>query len=104
MAWEFIGHDWYQWNSHGDPSPHVKYDIRIAVYSSGSQSDIQAHYPIIPEQLCDYRFVARDDALTYLEERLLDVEAVDDTELRESLKQLLLATRQKIQTYFKPNP
>ena len=65
IAYEIIGMQWWQWQSHGDSRPR-KYDIKVAVYKNTNLQTVKEKYPVIPEKEQDYRYLHYDKAMDYL--------------------------------------
>ena len=94
LAWETIGHDWWQWHNHGDSRPR-EYDIKVVVFKSITLPEAQQLYPVVPEKNRDYRYLEYSDALRYLDNSIAEV-GQSIPELTARLKQ----TRQLILDAF----
>jgi hypothetical protein len=90
MAYELIGFQWWQWESHGDSNPNTTYNIKVIVYKDIPLQDIQTLFPIKPEQKQDYRYLEYSKALAYLSENL------KDNEIAHTLLLTLQQTKRKI--------
>ena len=89
MATPLLGPEWWQWEAHGDSEPRA-YDVRVVVFSGGSEAEIAAEFPVIEDRLQDYRYVAYQDAMSYLNVHIQE-DAVP------VITQRLIATRDHIQ-------
>jgi hypothetical protein len=104
MAYQLIGYQWYQWNSHGDSIPGATYDIKIVVYQTIPLDKVKELYPVIKELKQDYRYVTYRRALKYLDRQLLEIEDIKqsseqaDQEMYDNIKQRLSKTREEIVT------
>ena len=72
LALETIGHDWWQWESHGDSRPR-EYDIKVVVFKSITLPEVQRLYPVVPEKNRDYRYLEYSEALRYLDNSIAEV-------------------------------
>jgi hypothetical protein len=88
MSNEIIGMDWWQWQEHGDSRPKT-YDIKVVVYRNIGLDAVKKKYPVVPEQLKDYRYAEYSKAVSYLD-RLIEENVI------ESLTVTLKGTREKI--------
>jgi len=61
----------------------------VVVYRDISIAQVEALYPVLPEKEQDYRYVLREDALTYLDQSIAE-------NLEPSVTQQLKITRDKI--------
>lgn len=59
-VYDMIGHPWYQWDTHGDSSPHTKYDIKVVVYWNETMQGVKKRYPVEPLRKKDYRYITYD--------------------------------------------
>ena len=69
-AWELIGMQWWQWDSHGDSDPNTKYDIKVIVYRDIPLANIKKLYPVIKEKKQDYRYLEYAKAIDYLNDNI----------------------------------
>lgn len=69
-AWELIGMEWWQWDSHGDSDPNTKYDIRVIIYRGISLANIKRLYPVIEEKKQDFRYLKYSKAIDYLNDNI----------------------------------
>lgn len=65
-AYELIGYEWWQWDSHGDSRPR-HYDIKVVVYRDVPLSEVKRAYPVVKEKEQDYRYVPYGEAIEYLD-------------------------------------
>lgn len=93
MVYELIGFDWWQWLPHGDSDPNKHYDIRVVVYRNASLAEVRRKYPINPEALQDYRYVAYEDAIKHLDQQISD-------DVMPTLTERLRATRKELEARF----
>jgi len=70
MAWKTIGMQWWQWDHHGDSDPNTKYDIKVVVYRNIPLEAVKERFPVVKEQKKDYRYLAYDKALEYLDKNI----------------------------------
>ena len=91
-AYELLGMQWWQWQTHGDSRPR-KYDIKVVVYKGIDLETVKEKFPVNQLQEQDYRYVKYSDALQYLDKR---IQEIDIPELTAKLK----VTRLRIQDYF----
>ncbi len=66
IAYELIGMEWWQWETHGDSRP-THYDIKVVVYKDTPLATIENKFPVQPELLKDYRYVEYSAAIEYLD-------------------------------------
>jgi len=92
-AWELLGMEWWQWQSHGDSRPR-KYDVKVVVYRDIALEAVQKKYPVSEPQQKDYRYVRYSEALKYLDQK---IEENMDPTVTETLK----ATKTKIINEFR---
>jgi hypothetical protein len=92
-VYEWLGNEWWQWQSEGDPDPNKQYDIRVVIYKNCSLQDVQRKYPVVPAQHKDYRYISYDEAARHLDELIAD-DALPD------LTAQLKVTRNELQRRF----
>jgi hypothetical protein len=80
MAYELVGFQWYQWDSHGDLHPGTKYDIKVIVYKDIDLEEVQKLYPVDKDKKQDYRYVAYDKALEYLDQQMQQIEELQKSD------------------------
>lgn len=73
-VYELIGFQWWQWESHGDPNPSSKPDIRVIVYWDEALDDIKTQYPVDQRKQLDYRYLEYDKAIKNLENLIQEFE------------------------------
>lgn len=73
-VYELIGFQWWQWESHGDPNPSSKPDIRVIVYWDEALDDIKIQYPVDQRKQLDYRYLEYDKAIKHLENLIQEFE------------------------------
>ncbi len=69
MAYRLIGAKNYQWDPHA-PIPFGNEGVRVVVYRNISLEEVERHFPVSPESLRDYRYVAYAEAMDYLDARI----------------------------------
>ena len=92
MAHELIGSEWWQWDSHGDSDPEVKYPIRVVVYWEQTLDETKIAYPVYKRARQDFRYVKRSQATAYLEKAQKELAGEHFSwaeELRNGLKKTL---------------
>jgi hypothetical protein len=70
VAYETIGMEWWQWDSHGASDPYYQYDIKVVVYRNVPLSNVQNVYPVIRESEQDYRYLPYTKAIAYLDNQI----------------------------------
>jgi hypothetical protein len=88
MSSEMLGMDWWQWQEHGDSQP-KQYDIKVVVYRNISLEEAKKKYPVVPEQLKDYRYAEYSTVVGYLDRQI-------EENVIESLTATLKETREKV--------
>lgn len=91
-AYELLGMQWWQWQSHGDSRPR-HYDINVAVYKDINLEKVKAMYPVDVSQEKDYRYVKYADAMRYLDEQISE-------NVIPELTEQLWSVKAKIKNYF----
>lgn len=71
-AHEVIGMAWWQWDQHGEPDPDDPYDIKVVVYRDISMEQVQELFPVLEEKGQDYRYLSYAQAISYLNETILE--------------------------------
>jgi hypothetical protein len=79
---------WWQWQSHGDSRPR-KYDIKVVVYRDVPLDEVKQKYPVIKEELKDFRYVPYDEAIQYLDDMIQQNFMPDITIRLEQTKRIL---------------
>lgn len=84
-AYELIGMEWWQWDSHGSEDDH-EYPIKVVVYWDQTQEVTAKRYPVDQEKLQDFRYLEYSKAVEHLEatikgfaEAKLDASAMERT-------------------------
>lgn len=70
MSHALLGHEWWQWQAHGDPDPRQTYPVKVVVYRGIPLADVKKRYPVNAQQEQDFRYVAYDTAITYLDQQI----------------------------------
>lgn len=65
-AYELIGMEWWQWESHGDGDDR-EYPIKVVVYWDQTREETATRHPVDREKLQDYRYVEYTMAVEHLE-------------------------------------
>lgn len=86
-AYQTIGFEWYQWQSHGDSHPSSHDDVRIVVYDGLSLSQVQQKYPVVESRRQDYRYLSLHQAMAYIDANAHELPS-------------LLDTRERLASYF----
>lgn len=92
-AYELIGFEWYQWNSHGSDKPAEHDDVKVVVYRDIPLADVKRRYPVLQGRQ-DYRYVTYEAAIAYCDLMLQE---------HRDLLGHLRNTKQKIQHHFDRN-
>lgn len=77
-AYEAIGMEWWQWERHGDADPTRTDDVRVVVYRDLPLRRVKRAYPVVPAERQDYRCLAYDEAMEYLDRRIKEDAALAD--------------------------
>lgn len=93
MAYEIIGHQWWQWQSSGGDTPAEDYDIKVIVYRDATVKELTERFPLIEEKRMDPRYLKYDDAIDYLDKHIAE-------NLLPELSERLRATRSKLIEHF----
>lgn len=64
-AYELIGMEWWQWESHGDGLGR-EYPIKVVVFWDQSEEDVAKRYPVNREKLQDFRYVEYSKAIKHM--------------------------------------
>jgi hypothetical protein len=99
MAYDLLGYQWYQWDSHGVPDPKTKYTIKVIVYKNIRLDEVRQVYPVSKDIKQDYRYVGYSTALKYLNEKIIEIKEVTDPggdNLFDKMKTTLQNTKDKI--------
>ncbi len=64
-AYELIGMEWWQWESHGD-GPGREYPIKVVVFWDQSEAEAAKSYPVNQEELQDFRYVEYSKAVGHM--------------------------------------
>lgn len=94
MSYEYIGMQWYQWDSEGGDDPNRTFDIRVVVYRNISLNEVEKMYPVI-KQRQDYRYLEYQAALELLGKYESDP-SWDELPSTRAAKNRALLTKQKI--------
>ena len=103
MAYELLGFQWYQWDSHGDSDPKTTYDIKVVVYKNIPPGKVKELYPVIRELKQDFRYLDYNRAMQYFDRQIQEIDKLKQTKLQqedinmfESLRSTLIKTREEI--------
>lgn len=94
LASNLLGQEWWQWQSEGGDNPATRYSVKVVVYWDVSLDKVKQAYPVVPKKKQDYRYVERDNALTFLDSAIQD--AKDFQFGGSSMMTTLQATQRKI--------
>lgn len=88
-AYELIGMEWWQWESHGDSRPR-DYPIKVVVYWDQSLEQTKKKYPVDKTKEQDYRYVEYTVATAHLEKTIkaLKEAKLDTSNLEKVLTQI----------------
>jgi hypothetical protein len=91
VAHEWLGMEWYQWNSHGSDDPNEEDDIRVVIYRDVPLDEVKKIYPVVVGKQ-DYRYLEYGAALDLLSKYESDSFWDKHPETRELMRQ----TKRKI--------
>jgi hypothetical protein len=88
-AYELIGPEWWQWESHGDSRPR-EYPIKVVVFWDQTREDTAKRHPVDREKLQDFRYVEYSKAVTHMERIIKELKAaaLDSSPIERGLAQL----------------
>ena len=69
-AYETIGMQWWQWDTHGDSRPGIRYDIKVVVYKDIQLSRVKKAFPVIRKKHQDFRYLSYKKAVQYLDDQI----------------------------------
>ena len=103
MAYELLGFQWYQWDSHGDPDPNISCDIKVVVYKNILPGKVKQLYPVIRELKQDFRYVEYSRAMQYFDRQIQQIDEFQQSDRRqedintfENLRSVLIKTKDEI--------
>jgi len=99
MAWETIGMEWWQWDSHGNDNPDKQYPIHVVVYRDIKLEEVKSLYPVDKEKEQDYRYIEFNEAIQYLQKHIRELEDREE-EWAILLRQELKDTERNINNRF----
>ena len=88
-AYELLGMQWWQWQSHGDSRPR-KYDIKVVVYRDVPLDVVKQKYPVVKKEFKDFRYVSYDEAILYLDTMIQENFIPELTTKLEQTKRILV--------------
>jgi len=99
MAHALLGDDWWSWQPGGSFELGDRFDVRVVVYQGRTLQEVQAQFPTLRGE-SDYRYVARDAALSYLRSNSTELAGASapDQDWPQRLRLRLEATRNTILT------
>ena len=71
-SWQVLGFEWWQWMPHGDSNPATRYDVKVVVYKDVDLAAVQDLYPLDTGSNRDFRYVAYQKAVDYLERAIAE--------------------------------
>lgn len=74
-VYEWIGYEWYQWESHGDSDPDIKAKVKVVVYWEEELEGVKKNYPVVPGRKKDYRYLEYGKAIALLAKVISEFEA-----------------------------
>jgi hypothetical protein len=88
-AYELIGMEWWQWDSHGDSRPR-EHPIKVVVFWDQTREDTAKRHPVDRGKLHDFRYVEYSKAVTHMEKTIKEfkVAALDSSPIERGLAQL----------------
>jgi len=101
MSTEFLGTEYWQWDSFGGGNPKTTFDVKVVVYADYSKKLAMIKYIVNPETLEDYRYVSYGEAMSYLDANILELEEIAKIEGEVSFPELtakLKNTQSRIET------
>lgn len=90
-AYELIGMEWWQWDSHGGESDR-EYPIKVVVYWDQTREGTAKRHPVDRAKLQDYRYVEYSKAVEHLE---ATIKAFAEAKLDASVMERALAKLKK---------
>jgi len=69
IAYQLIGMEWWQWDSHGDEHDH-EYPIQVVVFWNQTREETAKRHPVDQAKLRDFRYVEYSKAVEHLEETI----------------------------------
>jgi hypothetical protein len=97
LAYETLGMQWPQWQSHGDDRDNDP-PIDIIVYTNTDRATVQKQFPIDPARNRDRRYLPLNTAIAYLEKNIdaQQSESTPDPTVLEPLQR----TRERLRRTF----
>jgi hypothetical protein len=95
MAWESLGMQWWQWNSFGDNDPAHRDDVKVVVYAGVPLAEAKEVYPVDEARKQDYRYIAYDDAMKYLDRNIRELEN-QKAQWAVEVRDRLIITRERV--------
>ena len=88
-AYELIGMEWWQWESHGDSRPR-DCPIKVVVYWDQTKEETAKRHPVDQSKQQDFRYIEYSKAIEHLEHTIQDfTEAkLDATTMQRALAKL----------------
>jgi len=101
-AYELIGMEWWQWDSHGDGTDR-EYPIKVVVFWNQTQRETAKNHPVDESKPQDFRYVEYSKAVEYLERIIREFKEaeLDATSMKRALDQL--KTKKQMATPRKPS-
>lgn len=93
MSYEYIGMEWYQWDSQGGDDPNRIVDVRVVVYRNTTLNEVEKLYPVIKLKQ-DYRYLEYKAALELLSK--YDDPSWDELPSTRAARDRALQTKQKL--------
>lgn len=72
QAFRLLGMGWWSWEGGGSFEPGDRFDVRVVVFQGQARKEVESRYPTLKGQ-SDYRIVARDEALLYLDQAIAEL-------------------------------
>lgn len=88
-AYELIGMEWWQWDSHGDSRPR-EYPIKVVVFWDQTRDETEKRHPVDQSKQQDFRYVEYSKAIEHLAQMIEDFREakLDATTMQRTLAKL----------------
>lgn len=89
-AYQTIGMEWWQWDSHGGSEPGYRCDVKVLVYRDIPLHHVRKTYPVVKAKEQDYRYLTYARAMAYLDKHIRENAVLE-------VAKILRQTRARIQ-------
>jgi hypothetical protein len=88
-AYELIGMEWWQWDSHGDDTAH-DYPIKVVVFWNQTKEETAKRHPVDQAKQQDFRYVEYSKAIAHMKKIIKDFKGaeLDATSIERALADL----------------